>query len=128
MERATGDLPGWDSGRRCRRLLRLQRPYPKRPVVTPAGTERAGASDGEESRYRNGTRRRAMRPSPTPSAAPATMSEVWCIRVYTRLTATAPASANHAGVAGPPARSVAAVNADAAWPDGNELVSGRCMP
>ena len=37
---------------------------------------------------------------------------------------TAAASANHSGVAGPPASSIAAVNADVAWPDGNELVIG----
>jgi hypothetical protein len=48
--------------------------------------------------------------------------------VYTRLAATAAASANQRGVAGPPARSIAAVNADAACPDGNELEMGRCMP
>ena len=80
MERATGDLPGVGGVLRCA----IQRPYPTRAVGNRAGQPR-------------GTSRRAIAPSARPSTAPATMSEVWCIRVYTRLAATAAASANHAG-------------------------------
>ena len=41
----------------------------------------------------SGTTLRATRPKPRPSALPATMSEPWCRRTYTRLNATRPASA-----------------------------------
>src|SRR6185436_16146464 len=79
-----------------------------------------GHSDEAAERHRRGRARRATVPSARPSAAPTTTSDAWCIWVYTRLDATAAASTNQAGVAGPPARSTAAVNAEVAWPDGKE--------
>ena len=64
--------------------------------------------------------RRAMAPKAIPIAAPATTSEAWCMRVYTRLAATVAASAYHRpGRREPGARSAAAVNAAVACPEGN---------
>ena len=64
-------------------------------------------------------------PSARPNAAPATTSDAWCSRTYTRVADTAAAAAYQAG---PPPSSVAAQNAAVAWPDGNELVIGRRRP
>src|SRR5581483_11158251 len=72
---------------------------------------------------------RATRPSAIPSAVPATTSERWCMRVYTRLNATNAASVNQAGAAASSRESTTAhMNAVAAWPDGNDDVMGRRMP
>ena len=76
------------------------------------GLSRAGRPAGRSRPARGPGRRRRRRRTRGASA---------CTRGS---TPTAAASANHSGVAGPPARSIAAVNADAAWPDGNELVIG----
>src|SRR4051812_19687531 len=59
--------------------------------------------------------------------APATTSDAWWIFTWTRLDETTAASTNHSGRerGRPVESSVAAMNPEVAWPDGNELDRGR---